>query len=152
KVVSIAKVTTASAITTTVDELTLAQTLIEIKAAKPKAVTTVATTTTTTVTRPKASGVVVQDPIIKDMFDKAFKRVNTFVDYKTEFVKDDAKVDGDQEEARMKELMNIVLNEEDVAINDIPLATKPPCIVEKRYPLTPVTITGMLNKKLQADH
>ncbi|GJS52030.1 hypothetical protein Tco_0625392 [Tanacetum coccineum] len=40
--------------TTTVDELTLAQTLIEIKAAKTKAVTTAATTTTTTVTKPKA--------------------------------------------------------------------------------------------------
>ncbi|GKG19042.1 hypothetical protein Tco_0376141, partial [Tanacetum coccineum] len=38
--------TTVSAITTTVNELTLAQTLIEIKAAKPKAVTTAATTTT----------------------------------------------------------------------------------------------------------
>ncbi|GJU82289.1 hypothetical protein Tco_1284654 [Tanacetum coccineum] len=36
KVVSTAEVTTHSAITTTVDELTLAQTLIEIKAAKPK--------------------------------------------------------------------------------------------------------------------
>ncbi|GKA26485.1 hypothetical protein Tco_0712594 [Tanacetum coccineum] len=35
-VVSIAEVTTKSATTTTVDELTLAQTLIEIKAAKPK--------------------------------------------------------------------------------------------------------------------
>ncbi|GJT33420.1 putative ribonuclease H-like domain-containing protein [Tanacetum coccineum] len=35
KVVSTAEVTTASATTTTVDELTLAQTLIEIKAAKP---------------------------------------------------------------------------------------------------------------------
>ncbi|GJT70829.1 hypothetical protein Tco_1030115 [Tanacetum coccineum] len=43
--------------TTTVDELTLAQTLIEIKAAKPKAVTTAATITTTAVTRPKARGV-----------------------------------------------------------------------------------------------
>ncbi|GKC52162.1 hypothetical protein Tco_1074907 [Tanacetum coccineum] len=62
KAVSTAEVTTASAITTTVDELTLAQTLIEIKAAKPKAVTTAATTTTTTVTRPKARGVVVQEP------------------------------------------------------------------------------------------
>ncbi|GJW18143.1 hypothetical protein Tco_0025579 [Tanacetum coccineum] len=41
-------VTTASA-TTTVDELTLAQTLIEIKAAKPKAVTTSATIITTAV-------------------------------------------------------------------------------------------------------
>ncbi|GJV14438.1 hypothetical protein Tco_1359761 [Tanacetum coccineum] len=43
-----------------IDELTLAQTLIEIKAAKPKVVTTAATTTTTT--RPKAKGVVVQEP------------------------------------------------------------------------------------------
>ncbi|GJQ95577.1 hypothetical protein Tco_0006716 [Tanacetum coccineum] len=43
-----------------IDELTLAQTLIEIKAAKPKVVITAATTTTTT--RPKARGVVVQEP------------------------------------------------------------------------------------------
>ncbi|GKE69890.1 hypothetical protein Tco_1527962 [Tanacetum coccineum] len=62
KSVSTAEVTTVSATTTTVDELTLAQTLIEIKAAKPKAVTTAATTTTTAVTRPKARGVVVQEP------------------------------------------------------------------------------------------
>ncbi|GKG35353.1 hypothetical protein Tco_0440507, partial [Tanacetum coccineum] len=39
-----------------------ARTLIEIKAAKPKAVTTAATTTTTAVTRPNARGVVVQEP------------------------------------------------------------------------------------------
>ncbi|GJV73280.1 hypothetical protein Tco_1493275 [Tanacetum coccineum] len=62
KVVSTAKVTIASTTTTTVDELTLAQTLIEIKATKPKAVTTAATITTTSVTRPKARGVVVQEP------------------------------------------------------------------------------------------
>ncbi|GKE87391.1 hypothetical protein Tco_1564866, partial [Tanacetum coccineum] len=62
KVVSTAKVTTAIAITTIVDELNLTHTLIEIKAAKPKAVTTAATTTTTVVTRPKARGVVVQEP------------------------------------------------------------------------------------------
>ncbi|GKD92659.1 hypothetical protein Tco_1372496 [Tanacetum coccineum] len=48
--------------TKTIDELTLAQTLIEIKIAKPKVVTTVATTTTTAITRPKARGVVVQEP------------------------------------------------------------------------------------------
>ncbi|GJY59611.1 hypothetical protein Tco_0459503 [Tanacetum coccineum] len=48
-----------SAPTAVIDELTLAQTLIEIKVAKPKAVTTAATTTTT---RPKARGVVVQEP------------------------------------------------------------------------------------------
>ncbi|GKD08873.1 hypothetical protein Tco_1188558, partial [Tanacetum coccineum] len=62
KVVSAAEVTTASATTTTIDELILAQTLIEIKVAKPKAVTTAAITATTAVTRPKARGVVVQEP------------------------------------------------------------------------------------------
>ncbi|GJT82930.1 putative ribonuclease H-like domain-containing protein, partial [Tanacetum coccineum] len=50
------EVTTANAPTKTIDELTLAQTLIEIKAAKPKAVTT------TTTIRLKAKGVVVQEP------------------------------------------------------------------------------------------
>ncbi|GJZ44473.1 hypothetical protein Tco_0591728 [Tanacetum coccineum] len=54
------EVTTANAPTTTIDELTLAQTLIEIKAAKPKAVTSAATIAITT--RPKAGGVVVQEP------------------------------------------------------------------------------------------
>ncbi|GJX69963.1 putative ribonuclease H-like domain-containing protein [Tanacetum coccineum] len=62
KVVSTAEVTTVSATTTIVNELTLAQTLIEIKAAKPKAVTTTATTTATAITRPTARGVVVQEP------------------------------------------------------------------------------------------
>ncbi|GJT04050.1 hypothetical protein Tco_0838512 [Tanacetum coccineum] len=51
----IGEVTTAK-----INEITLAQTLIEIKAAKPKVVTTAATTTTTT--RPKGKGVVVQEP------------------------------------------------------------------------------------------
>ncbi|GKB93998.1 hypothetical protein Tco_0980135 [Tanacetum coccineum] len=49
-----------SATPTTIEEITLAQTLIQIKAAKPKVVTTAATTTATT--RPKARGVVVQEP------------------------------------------------------------------------------------------
>ncbi|GKF29008.1 hypothetical protein Tco_0095350, partial [Tanacetum coccineum] len=52
--------TTGKGVTTVIDELTLAQTLFEIKAAKPKVVTTAATTTTNT--RPKARGVVVQEP------------------------------------------------------------------------------------------
>ncbi|GJZ70523.1 hypothetical protein Tco_0634073 [Tanacetum coccineum] len=56
------QVTTASA-TTTVDELTQAQILIEIKAAKPKAITTSAITITSVVarTRPKAKGIVFHD-------------------------------------------------------------------------------------------
>ncbi|GKF71551.1 hypothetical protein Tco_0207665, partial [Tanacetum coccineum] len=57
-------VTTASvegsAAPTTIEKITLPQTLIQIKAAKPRVVTTAATTTTTT--RPKAKGVVVQEP------------------------------------------------------------------------------------------
>ncbi|GKA74932.1 putative ribonuclease H-like domain-containing protein, partial [Tanacetum coccineum] len=57
-------VTTASvddsAVPTTIKEITLAQTLIQIKVAKPKFVTT--TTRKTTTTRPKDRGVVVQEP------------------------------------------------------------------------------------------
>ncbi|GJX49827.1 hypothetical protein Tco_0276672 [Tanacetum coccineum] len=213
---------------------------------------------------------------IQELFDKAFKRVNTFVDFRIKLVegtkmeesskKADVmeesskkaeiaqessskrargeleqenakkqKVDNDQEATKMKELMKIVPDEEGVAVDAIPLATKPPSIVdwkivkegkisyyqiiradrsskrpeegyeivlwgdlktmfehhvedamwrnlrenkvlvwklfdscgvhfvrfqslnvfmlvEKRYPLTPATITDMLNKKLQTDH
>ncbi|GJY26597.1 hypothetical protein Tco_0401323 [Tanacetum coccineum] len=49
-----------SAAPTTIEEITLGQTLIQIKAAKPKVVTTAAITITTS--RPKARGVVVQKP------------------------------------------------------------------------------------------
>ncbi|GKA40653.1 hypothetical protein Tco_0733246 [Tanacetum coccineum] len=52
------EITPTSAPITVIDELTLAQTLIEIKAAKPKVVTIAATTTTT---RPKARRVVTKD-------------------------------------------------------------------------------------------
>ncbi|GJV80289.1 hypothetical protein Tco_1516159 [Tanacetum coccineum] len=55
------EVTTASAPTTIIDELTLDQPLIEIKAAKPKAVTNTATTITSASTRPKAKGIVFHD-------------------------------------------------------------------------------------------
>ncbi|GJS11693.1 putative ribonuclease H-like domain-containing protein [Tanacetum coccineum] len=57
-------VTTASVddsvVPTTIEEITLAQTLIQIKAAKPKVVTIAATTTTTT--RPKDKGVLMIEP------------------------------------------------------------------------------------------
>ncbi|GJS23606.1 hypothetical protein Tco_0452238 [Tanacetum coccineum] len=86
------------------------------------------------------------------------KRVNTFVDFRTELVEGTEKeegskkakaeviegsskragdkleqevtkkqkIDDDQEAAKMKELMKIVPGEEEVAIDAIPLATKPP--------------------------
>ncbi|GJR25697.1 hypothetical protein Tco_1101929 [Tanacetum coccineum] len=88
------------------------------------------------------------------MFDRDFKRVNTFVDFRTDWVEgslkrvgdeleqevtkkqkvdDDqetTKVDDDQETAKIKELMKIVSYEEEVAIDVISLATKPPSIVD----------------------
>ncbi|GJZ46241.1 hypothetical protein Tco_0593837 [Tanacetum coccineum] len=91
---------------------------------------------------------------IQKMFDRAFKRVNTFVDFKTDLVEgsskradtkleqevtkkqkvDDvqetAKMDNDQEAAKIKELMKIVPNKEEVAIDGIPLAIKPQSIVD----------------------
>ncbi|GKA84960.1 hypothetical protein Tco_0806614 [Tanacetum coccineum] len=180
---------------------------------------------------------------ILELFDKAFKRVNTFVDFRTELVegtkmeesskKAEVMEESSKRAAKMKKLIKIVPDEEEVTVDAIPLGTKPPSIVdwkilkegkisyyqiiradrsskrysafikmlrsfdkedletlwklvkakhgytrpdegyervlwgdlktmfqslhvfmlvEKRYPLTPATITEMLNKKLQADH
>ncbi|GJR74560.1 putative ribonuclease H-like domain-containing protein [Tanacetum coccineum] len=221
---------------------------------------------------------------IQELFEKAMKKVNTFVDYRTGLVEENskkveieleenlkkaeaeviegsskradtelgqevtkkqkvddvqetAKVDDDQEAAKIKELIEIIPDEEEVAIDAIPLAVKSPSIVdwkihtkweksyyqiirtdgsskmylvfihmlksfdredletlyklvkakvwrnqrdyrvldwkiydscvvhslrmqhmhihmlvEKKYPITPATITDMLNKKLQCDH
>ncbi|GJU98638.1 hypothetical protein Tco_1327909 [Tanacetum coccineum] len=95
----------------------------------------------------------------EELFNKEMKRVNTFVDMNTELVKGsktkaegsskrageelesdnskkqridehvEAKGDDDQEEAEMKKHMEIVQDDK-VAIDAIPLATKPPIIVE----------------------
>nr|GEY11052.1 hypothetical protein [Tanacetum cinerariifolium] len=56
------EVSAALTTTTTEDELTLAQTLIEMKVAKPKAITTTATTVTVVSTRPKKKGIIMQEP------------------------------------------------------------------------------------------
>ncbi|GJT98502.1 hypothetical protein Tco_1094020 [Tanacetum coccineum] len=52
---------------------------------------------------------------IQKMFDRAFKRVNTFVDHQKRLC---------------RSLMEVIPNEEEVAIDDVPLATKPPTIVD----------------------
>ncbi|GJR84494.1 hypothetical protein Tco_0155279 [Tanacetum coccineum] len=62
---------------------------------------------------------------IQELFDKAFKRVNTFV-----VLQNRQKVDDDQEAAKMKELIKIILDEEEVVVDAIPLATKPPSIID----------------------
>ncbi|GKC33177.1 hypothetical protein Tco_1040471 [Tanacetum coccineum] len=67
---------------------------------------------------------------IQELFDKAMKRVNTFVDYKTELVEgssEKAKADIAQE-TELKSLMEVILDEKEVAVDAIPLATKPPSI------------------------
>nr|GEZ10121.1 hypothetical protein [Tanacetum cinerariifolium] len=92
------------------------------------------------------------------MFDKAMKRVNTFVDFRTELLKESTKkaqaeiaqkesskragdeleqerskkqkVDEDKETAKLQQLVNIISDEEGEAIDAIPLAIKPPSIVD----------------------
>nr|GEV71802.1 putative reverse transcriptase domain-containing protein [Tanacetum cinerariifolium] len=76
---------------------------------------------------------------IQKMFHKAFKRVNTFVDFKTELVEGKEKrageeliqksikkqkVEDDKETAELKHLTEIIPNKEKVVIDDIPLAVK----------------------------
>ncbi|GJV34644.1 hypothetical protein Tco_1395044 [Tanacetum coccineum] len=71
---------------------------------------------------------------IQKLFDKAMTRVNMFVDKDTELLEQEKekkqKIDDDQEEAEMKKLIKVVPDEEEVAIDAIPLATKPPSIVD----------------------
>ncbi|GJX57827.1 hypothetical protein Tco_0287724 [Tanacetum coccineum] len=82
---------------------------------------------------------------IQEMFDRAFKRVNTFEDFRTELVEGKEKragtelaqeitkkqkVEDDKETTEIKKLMEIIPDEEEVAIDAIPLAVKSPSIVD----------------------
>ncbi|GJR04784.1 hypothetical protein Tco_0527768 [Tanacetum coccineum] len=82
---------------------------------------------------------------IQEMFDRAFKRVNTFEDFSTELVEGKEKriraelvqestkkqkVEDDKETTDIKKLMEIIPDEEEVAIDAIPLAVKSPSIVD----------------------
>ncbi|GJX96070.1 uncharacterized mitochondrial protein-like protein [Tanacetum coccineum] len=82
---------------------------------------------------------------IKELFDKAFKRVNMFVDFRTNLVEGSSKrvgeeleqestkkqkVDEDKDTTELQSLIEVILDEEEVATDVIPLATKPPTIVD----------------------
>ncbi|GJT83813.1 hypothetical protein Tco_1058155 [Tanacetum coccineum] len=82
---------------------------------------------------------------IKELFEKAFKRVNTFVDYRTDLVEGSSKrvgedleqentkkqkVDDDKETVELKQLVEIITDEEEVTIDAIPLTVKSPRIVD----------------------
>ncbi|GJR58505.1 hypothetical protein Tco_1500667 [Tanacetum coccineum] len=119
---------------------------------------------------------------IQKMFDRVFKRANTFVDLRTDLVEGSSKRAG--EELIQESLKNHMLKSFDmedletlyklvkakykstrpvedldlVLWNDLKTMFEPHVedviymLVEKRYPLTPPTITDMLNKKLQVDY
>ncbi|GJR85760.1 hypothetical protein Tco_0209771 [Tanacetum coccineum] len=87
---------------------------------------------------------------IQEMFDRAFKRVNTFEDFRTELVEGKEKragtelvqeitkkqkVEDDKEIVELKQLMEIIPNEEEVEIDAIPLAVKSPKDLEDLYKL-----------------
>ncbi|GJZ44013.1 hypothetical protein Tco_0591268 [Tanacetum coccineum] len=78
---------------------------------------------------------------IQEMFDRAFKRVNTFEDFRTELVEGKEKragaelvqestkkqkVDDEKEIAELKQCLEIIPDEEEVTINAIPLAVESP--------------------------
>nr|GEW79627.1 hypothetical protein [Tanacetum cinerariifolium] len=146
---------------------------------------------------------------IQEMFKRAFKRVNTFEDFRTELVEGKEKragteliqeitkkqkVEDDKEITELKPFMEIILDEKEVAINVIPLSVKEDLeglyklvkanyestrpvedldlllwgdlksmfephvkdeiymLVEKKYPLTPSTLSMMLEKKLIVEY
>ncbi|GJY57635.1 hypothetical protein Tco_0456750 [Tanacetum coccineum] len=84
---------------------------------------------------------------IQKMFDRAFKRVNNFVDFKTNLVEGSStrvgeeleqkstkkqKVDEDKDTSERQSLMKVIPDEEEVAIDVVPLVTKPPTIIDWR--------------------
>ncbi|GJX06200.1 retrovirus-related pol polyprotein from transposon TNT 1-94 [Tanacetum coccineum] len=83
-------------------------------------------------------------PPTKEMFNRAFKRVNTFEDSRTELVEGKEKrvgteliqenakkqkVEDDKEIAELKQCLEIIPDEEEVTIDAIPLAVKSPSII-----------------------
>ncbi|GKE63477.1 hypothetical protein Tco_1513844 [Tanacetum coccineum] len=81
---------------------------------------------------------------IQEMFDRAFKRVNTFEDFRTELVEGKEKREGedlmqenakkqnmedDKESTELKQCLEIIPDEEEVTIDAIPLPVKSPSIV-----------------------
>ncbi|GJS22522.1 hypothetical protein Tco_0451154 [Tanacetum coccineum] len=65
---------------------------------------------------------------IQESFDKAMKKVNAFVDFRTDIKKQ--KVDEDKETVELQSLIKVIPDEEEVVDDAIHLATKPPTIVD----------------------
>ncbi|GKE39530.1 hypothetical protein Tco_1462935 [Tanacetum coccineum] len=89
---------------------------------------------------------------VQEFFEKAMKRVNTFVDIDTKLVEGSEtreeesskrasdeleqenakkqKVDDDQETTKLQSMMEVIPDKEEVSVDAIPLATKPPSIID----------------------
>ncbi|GJY42093.1 hypothetical protein Tco_0429363 [Tanacetum coccineum] len=68
---------------------------------------------------------------IQELFEKAMKRVNTFVDYRTKLMEESSKKAKTKLEENLKNAKAEVMeDEEEVAIDVVPLAIKPPTIVD----------------------
>ncbi|GKB56601.1 hypothetical protein Tco_0912787 [Tanacetum coccineum] len=78
---------------------------------------------------------------IQELFDKAIKKVNTFVDYRTELVEEreeleqesskKQKLEEDKESTELKQCLEIISDDgDDVTIDATPLSTKSPTIVD----------------------
>ncbi|GJT26338.1 hypothetical protein Tco_0906613 [Tanacetum coccineum] len=82
---------------------------------------------------------------IQKMFYRAFKRVNIFVDFRTDLVEGSSKrageklekestkkqkVDEDKDTAELQSLLEVIPDKVEVEIDVVPLATKPPTIVD----------------------
>ncbi|GKD05711.1 hypothetical protein Tco_1180685 [Tanacetum coccineum] len=166
--------TVGKGVTTAIDELTLAQTLIGIKKAKPKSVTTTATTTTTTSpkTKDKGKAIMIEPKVPLKRKDQvaldeemernleAYRKKDKSSSKKIEIAQDNsAKRAGDKlefdeskkqktdeneevEEDNEVELKKhlVIVKDDDIAIDAIPVATKPPVIVE--YKLIKEGIVG----------
>nr|GEV62440.1 hypothetical protein [Tanacetum cinerariifolium] len=135
KKVNVTAVTTTNA---TINDITLAKALIEIKCAKPKAAKRAVEKRNMIPTRAQQRSIMCtylkniegwktkslknkSFANIQELFDKAIKKVNTFVDYRTELVVESSK----EAEAEVTEE-----DGDDVTIDAIPLSSKSPTIVD----------------------
>ncbi|GKA92947.1 hypothetical protein Tco_0814933, partial [Tanacetum coccineum] len=151
KVSTASAATTTTATITTIDDITLAQALKEMKS-----------------TKTNKKGIVIQE---LEIYDRAFKRVNTFEYFRTELVEikekrketklaqeitKKQKVEDDKETTQIKKLMEIIPDEEEVAIDAIPLVVKSPTEVSAAHELerkyAKCLLLDDILLKINADH
>nr|GEY83218.1 hypothetical protein [Tanacetum cinerariifolium] len=126
------------------DELTLAQTLIDIKTAKPKAITTAATTVTAAGTRPKEKGIWIEAFVPMDTelvkgSDKVVEgsekaKEGSSIRAACNLEQENAKrqrMEEENESTEPKRCLEIVTeDDDDVTIEATPLSSKSPTIVD----------------------